>query len=171
MTQILGQPCGFQVSGAASHSELRQLAGPATDGVLGDVHDDSSVFPGRPPTPGDAAAPRSSSPRRPSPRRQPLPPLPQASAAAEDEPGWARARSHCRFVPPLIHFIPDSLTQSVPLFLKRQCDRTLGWALRAQGIKPRESVRDELPKGELPIAEGYKLIQVMPTQLVTLALR
>jgi phytoene dehydrogenase-like protein len=40
--------------------------------------------------------------------------------------GGARARLHCRFVPPLIHFIPDSLTYSVPLFLKRQCDRTLG---------------------------------------------
>ena len=25
-----------------------------------------------------------------------------------------------------IHFIPDSLTYSVPLLLKRQCDRTLG---------------------------------------------
>jgi ATP-dependent RNA helicase DDX5/DBP2 len=35
-----------------------------------------------------------------------------------------RARSHYRFVPPLIRFIPDSLTNSVPLFLKRQCDRT-----------------------------------------------
>jgi hypothetical protein len=33
---------------------------------------------------------------------------------------------HCRFVRPLINFIPDSLTYSVPLFLKRQCDRTLG---------------------------------------------
>ena len=32
-------------------------------------------------------------------------------------------------------------------------------------------MKDELPKGELPIAEIYKLIQVMPTQLVTLALR
>jgi hypothetical protein len=36
-----------------------------------------------------------------------------------------RARSHCRFAPPLIHFTPESLTYSVPLFLKRQCDRTL----------------------------------------------
>jgi hypothetical protein len=35
-----------------------------------------------------------------------------------------RARSHCRFAPPLTHFIPDSPTSSVPLFLKRQCDRT-----------------------------------------------
>ena len=30
------------------------------------------------------------------------------------------------FVLPLIHFIPDLLTYSVLLFLKRQCDRTLG---------------------------------------------
>ena len=36
-----------------------------------------------------------------------------------------RVWSHCRFVPPLIHFITDSLRESVPLFLKRQCDRTL----------------------------------------------
>jgi hypothetical protein len=35
-----------------------------------------------------------------------------------------RARPHCHSVPPLIHFMPDSLTYSVPLFLKRQCDRT-----------------------------------------------
>ena len=40
--------------------------------------------------------------------------------------GGARARSHCRFVPPLVHFTPDLLTYSVPLFLKRQCDRNLG---------------------------------------------
>jgi hypothetical protein len=35
------------------------------------------------------------------------------------------ARSHCRFVPALIHSIPDPLTYSRPFFLKRQCDRTL----------------------------------------------
>ena len=35
------------------------------------------------------------------------------------------ARSHRRFLLPLIHFIPDLLTYSVPLFMKRQCDRTL----------------------------------------------
>ena len=40
--------------------------------------------------------------------------------------GAIRARSHCRFVPPLIHFIPDSLKYSVPLLLKRQCDPTPG---------------------------------------------
>ena len=40
---------------------------------------------------------------------------------------------------PLIHFIPDSLTYSVPLFLKRQCDRTLGAAAadrRDGGVRP-----------------------------------
>jgi hypothetical protein len=40
--------------------------------------------------------------------------------------GGHRARSHCRFVLPLIHFIPYPLTYSVPLFLKRQCDRAPG---------------------------------------------
>jgi hypothetical protein len=49
--------------------------------------------------------------------------------------GGARARSHCRFVPPLIHFIPDLLAYSVPLNLKRQCDRTLGGAPGRRGKK------------------------------------
>ena len=40
--------------------------------------------------------------------------------------GEARTRSHRRFVPPFIHFTPDSRTYSVPPFLKQQCDRTLG---------------------------------------------
>ena len=34
--------------------------------------------------------------------------------------GECRARSHCRFVLPLIQFIPDPLTYSVHLILKRQ---------------------------------------------------
>jgi hypothetical protein len=50
--------------------------------------------------------------------------------------GHARARSHCllglgrpvALYYLLILFIPESLTYSVPLFLKRQCDRTLGLA-------------------------------------------
>jgi hypothetical protein len=52
--------------------------------------------------------------------------------------GWVapRARSHrhkhCRFVRPLVHFIPYLRTYSVPLFLKRQCDRTLGVPRRPQ---------------------------------------
>jgi hypothetical protein len=36
-----------------------------------------------------------------------------------------RSHCHCRFVLPLIHFTTDLLRESVPLFLKRQCDRTL----------------------------------------------
>ena len=36
-----------------------------------------------------------------------------------DAKGETRARSHCRFVRPLIRFTPDSRTYSVPLFLKR----------------------------------------------------
>jgi hypothetical protein len=40
--------------------------------------------------------------------------------------------ARCRFVPPLIHFTPESLTYSVPLYLKQQRDRTLvGLAYRA----------------------------------------
>jgi hypothetical protein len=48
------------------------------------------------------------------------------AAGAEPGQGRTRARSHCRLAPPLIHSIPDLLTYSVPRFLKRQCDRTLG---------------------------------------------
>ena len=55
------------------------------------------------------------------------------------ERGADRARSHCCFVLLPIHFIPDSLTCSAPLFLKRQCDRTLGAdpnALTDKGLCP-----------------------------------
>ena len=38
--------------------------------------------------------------------------------------GLPRARPPCRFARPLIHGIPDSLTYSAPLFLKRRRDRT-----------------------------------------------
>jgi hypothetical protein len=57
--------------------------------------------------------------------------------------GGARARSHCRFVLPPIHFIPDSLTYSVSLSLKRPRDRTpggawpgSGWAARPALLRP-----------------------------------
>jgi hypothetical protein len=40
--------------------------------------------------------------------------------------GMLRARLRCRFALPLIRFVPYFLIYSVPLFLKRQCDRTLG---------------------------------------------
>jgi hypothetical protein len=61
--------------------------------------------------------------------------------------GAARARSHCRVAPPLIHFIPDSLTYSVPLSLKRQSDRTLGAATH----RPRRRLRGG------PRADGWRL--------------
>jgi hypothetical protein len=69
--------------------------------------------------------------RRVAPRVGRAPPavLPSVAARAALEqarPGPPRARAHCRSVLPLVHFIPDSLTYSVLLFLKRQCDRTLG---------------------------------------------
>ena len=46
---------------------------------------------------------------------------------AKKQRRWAsaRARSHSRFAPPLIHCTPDSRTHSVPLFIKQQCDRTI----------------------------------------------
>jgi hypothetical protein len=40
--------------------------------------------------------------------------------------GAPRARSHCRFAPPLTHLIPYSVKYSVPLFLKRHCNRAPG---------------------------------------------
>ena len=54
----------------------------------------------------------------------------------------ARARSHWCFARPRIHFIPDSLRDSVPLFLRRQCDRTLpGPRQRAHGAGDRAGLR------------------------------
>ena len=50
-----------------------------------------------------------------------MPGVPLAGPAGE-----ARARSLRRFVLPFIRFAPDSLAYSVALFLKQQCDRTLG---------------------------------------------
>jgi hypothetical protein len=61
------------------------------------------------------------------------PPPPGAVHPRPRDRGRRRARSHCRFVPPLIHFIPDLLRESVPLFLKRQCDRMLGRRARPRG--------------------------------------
>jgi hypothetical protein len=40
-------------------------------------------------------------------------------------PSPPRVRLHCCFALPLIHFTPALLRYSVPLFLKRPCDRTL----------------------------------------------
>ena len=44
----------------------------------------------------------------------------------EHASGRRRARAHCRFAPPFILSVPDSLTYLVHVSLKRQCDRTLG---------------------------------------------
>ena len=58
--------------------------------------------------------------------------------------GRSRARSHCRFVLPLIQLIPEPLTYSVPLVLKRQCDRTLG----------RRPAKDQAPASSGPGSRG-----------------
>ena len=61
-------------------------------------------------------------PPAPRPQRHRVPPAAAAAptAATDGQRGLSRARSHCRFVLPLIHSTPDPLTYSVPLFLKRQ---------------------------------------------------
>jgi hypothetical protein len=65
-------------------------------------------------------------------RTRPRPPRGRCARSSRRRaaPPAGRARSQCRFVPPLVHFVPESLTYSVPLSLKRQCDRTppAGWA-------------------------------------------
>jgi hypothetical protein len=60
--------------------------------------------------------------------RGPRPPAVRGQRDAAAGRGPARVRSHCRFVPLLIHFIPYLLRDLVALFLIviRQCDRTLG---------------------------------------------
>jgi hypothetical protein len=35
------------------------------------------------------------------------------AAGHNNAAGWARARSHCRVAPPLIHFIPELLTSHI----------------------------------------------------------
>jgi hypothetical protein len=71
---------------------------------------------------GPPSPPRSTSP----------PPFSSGGARAAEETGGRlsgsapRARLHCRFAPPPIRFIPDSLTYAVHLSLKWQCGRTPG---------------------------------------------
>ena len=74
-----------------------------------------------------------------------LPPMAR-HAQPHGYPAWrhdrlrgGRARSRCRFVPLLIHFIPDLFKYLVPLCLNRQCDRTLrggGPPVRARVQRP-----------------------------------
>jgi hypothetical protein len=53
--------------------------------------------------------------------------------------GRGRARSYCRFLLPLVHFTPDSRTYSVPVFMKRRCDRTPGRGRRRSSERTRLS--------------------------------
>jgi hypothetical protein len=63
-------------------------------------------------------------------RRETIPAGANNDAEMPGPGGSTRARSHCRFVPPRIHFPPGSLPYSVLLkvllFLNKSCDRTLG---------------------------------------------
>ena len=68
--------------------------------------------------------------------------------AAGGQRGARRARSYCRFVPPFICFIPDSLKYLVTLFLKRQCDRTLG---ARQPLRDRRGLRRLQLRGQRPV--------------------
>jgi hypothetical protein len=54
--------------------------------------------------------------------------------------GGVRARSHCRVSPPFTLFITDRLKDSVPLFLRRQCDGTLGGVAEGGRRAPRARV-------------------------------
>ena len=78
----------------------------------------------RPPRPGSASrrAGRCSGPA--SPRRRP-PPRRRGSAGADPAASIGLGRI-VAFYHLLILFISESLIESVPLFLKRQCGRTLG---------------------------------------------
>ena len=53
------------------------------------------------------------------------PPATSGGGSWAEEGGAPSAGLHCCFVLPLIHPIPDSRRDSVRLFMKRQCDRTL----------------------------------------------
>jgi hypothetical protein len=82
--------------------------------------------------------------------------------------GVLRARSHCHFAPLLIHFTPELLKYSVPLFLKRKCGRTLGALfaaardgdsaavarLLAAGADPNALVAGRSPSGEVALGRG-----------------
>jgi hypothetical protein len=70
-----------------------------------------------------------------------------SATAARTSPsrgGWAGAW----YVPPRTRFIPYSLTYSVPLFLKRQCDRTLGGGRATGATAGQPRARSHYSKGK-----------------------
>jgi hypothetical protein len=77
-------------------------------------------------------------------------------------PGGSGALPHCRFAPPLIHFTPDSLTISVPLLLKQQCDRTLGGSADtfASGYSRGAAVRTCGPNGTWDLGPAGVLLSL-----------
>jgi hypothetical protein len=81
--------------------------------------------------------------------------------ALADTPGLvgAGARSHCRFAPPLVLFIPDSLPYLVPRFLNRQCDRIPG---RGHGPRAGRLLPPGEPEGLARLAEDVEVILAPP---------
>jgi hypothetical protein len=71
----------------------------------------------------------------------------RAGGLCAERDGALRAWSHRRFAPPPIHFIPDSRTDSVALFLKRRCDPTLGSMGRRRPQVPLRLCADPSPRG------------------------
>ena len=147
MTQILGQPCGFQVLHPRRPSPDISLA-PLTR------------LPSSSPRPRrhtwDAGRGTRARARKLLgwPKRCKLTQMHSGGNAAVKGCSWpnfwanltpSSLRSHCRFVLPLIHFVPYSLIYSVRLFLKQQCDRTLGRGERrdpdARGSRRRHGCR------------------------------
>ena len=108
-------------------------------------------------------------------------PTPTAPALAPSSPRWSespawlerrsrpsggavdlsRARPHIRFAPPLVHSIPDPLKYSVPLFLKRQCDRRWRRLGRDGGVVPLCGGGGGRPGGRAPSKKGVRLVQEM----------
>jgi hypothetical protein len=75
---------------------------------------------------------------------------------------------NCRFAPPLIHFIPDSLRYSVSLLLNRQCGRApgkdesasrlMGVVVGAPGLPAAIAQNLQSPSRQAPTAAFLKLL-------------
>jgi hypothetical protein len=103
-------------------------------------------------THGTAAAPNG---RRPRGGLQPEPGAPRRAWGA-GRVGSGRIvalyKGGTQFVPPFIHLTPALLRDSVPLFLMRQCDRTLGPGWRLGG---HAAARDATRSGEAPALHHF----------------